>query len=127
MTTSEQASSTKLDGSGPVFAGLVAVALYGKAVSGALATKLPPLKGSPSHHWPLNVKLPLLTNPTGADTSHRNSNSPTLPTESNASDTAWFGARIGKSNRSVGAPFEKESEFRSVGMNQFKGSVSVIE
>src|ERR1017187_7205101 len=63
-------------------------------MSGAAAIKLPPFSGSPSHHSPLRVKLPILTNPTGADTSHCNSNSPMLFTESNASVTVPPGANI---------------------------------
>src|ERR1035437_7000958 len=94
-------------------------------MSGATATKLPPFKGSPSHHSPLRVKLPVLTNPTGADTSHWNWNRPMLFTESNASVTVPPGANIGKSNSSVGGPFENESEFKFVDMNQFEGSVFV--
>src|ERR1017187_10321050 len=92
-------------------------------MSGAAAIKLPPFSGSPSHHSPLRVKLPVLTNPTGADTSHCNSNSPMLFTESNASVTVPPGATIGKSNSSVGVPFENEAEFRFVDMNQFALSV----
>src|ERR1017187_2695925 len=92
-------------------------------MSGAAAIKLPPFSGSPSHHSPLRVKLPILTNPAGADTSHCNSNSPMLFTESNVSVTVPPGANIGKSNSSVGVPFENESELRFVDMNQFEGSV----
>jgi hypothetical protein len=48
-----------------------------------------------------------------------------LFTESNASVTVPPGATIGKSNSSVGVPFENESELRFVDMNQFEGSVFV--
>src|ERR1035441_8920603 len=89
--------------------------------------KFSPFSGSPSHHCPLNTKLPLFTNPAGADGSHCNSKSPMLFTGSNASVTDSPGARIGKSNRSVGVPFENESEFRSVDMNQSERSVFVSE
>src|SRR5579871_255939 len=93
----------------------------------ASAMKLPPFSGSPSHNCPLNTKLPLFTNPAGADGSHCNSKSPMLFTGSNTSVTVAPGARIGKSKISVGVPFENESEFRSEDMNQSEGSVFVRE
>src|ERR1035437_376793 len=80
--------------------------------------KFPPFNGSPSHHSPLRTKLPLLTNPTGADGAHCSSKIPIPLTASNGSVTVAPGARSGKSNSRLGVPFEKESEFRFVDTNQ---------